>query len=320
MPAPAHASHALATATIVLIPSPFVPVHAAPPFATIGRPPPRSPGDRHARRRPEHHRRLGRLPAPRLRALLRLALPVRTGDPDAERRRRLAGLRSDQRSAGAGAGRPRRLPARDPAGPGHRPRRRPLRPPRRADDLLRGRHRLGRRPVPACLGGSARSGRSMPWSSSTAPPAPSPTRPGRRCCPTSCRPSISSNAVAWNSSAWQTATIIGPALGGILYAFGGTVVFGAAAVAFALTACWSPPSPIAARLDPPREGELGQPDRRHPASSARGRRSWAPSRSTCSRSCSAAPPRCCRSTPATSCWSAPGAWACCAACRPWVRC
>ena len=43
------------------------------------------------------------------------------------------------------------------------------------------------------------------------------------------------NAVAWNSSAWQTATIIGPALGGILYAFGGTVVFGAAVVAFAAT-------------------------------------------------------------------------------------
>lgn len=43
------------------------------------------------------------------------------------------------------------------------------------------------------------------------------------------------NAVAWNSSAWQTATIIGPALGGILYAFGGTVVFGAAVAAFAAT-------------------------------------------------------------------------------------
>ena len=43
------------------------------------------------------------------------------------------------------------------------------------------------------------------------------------------------NAVAWNSSAWQTATIIGPALGGILFAFGGTTVFGATACAFALT-------------------------------------------------------------------------------------
>jgi len=43
------------------------------------------------------------------------------------------------------------------------------------------------------------------------------------------------NAVAWNSSSWQTATIIGPALGGILFAFGGTTVFGATALAFALT-------------------------------------------------------------------------------------
>lgn len=43
------------------------------------------------------------------------------------------------------------------------------------------------------------------------------------------------NAVAWNSSAWQTATIAGPAMGGLLYAFGGTVVFGIAAGGFALT-------------------------------------------------------------------------------------
>lgn len=43
------------------------------------------------------------------------------------------------------------------------------------------------------------------------------------------------NAVAWNSSAWQTATIAGPALGGLLYAFGGTVVFAVAAVLFAIT-------------------------------------------------------------------------------------
>lgn len=45
------------------------------------------------------------------------------------------------------------------------------------------------------------------------------------------------NAVAWNSSAWQTATILGPALGGVLYAFGGRgeVAFAAAASCFALT-------------------------------------------------------------------------------------
>lgn len=44
------------------------------------------------------------------------------------------------------------------------------------------------------------------------------------------------NAVAWNSSAWQTATIMGPALGGILYAFGEAVVFTSAALAYGATA------------------------------------------------------------------------------------
>ncbi len=43
------------------------------------------------------------------------------------------------------------------------------------------------------------------------------------------------NAVAWNSSAWQTATIAGPALGGLLYAFGGTVVFAVSAALFTIT-------------------------------------------------------------------------------------
>lgn len=43
------------------------------------------------------------------------------------------------------------------------------------------------------------------------------------------------NAVAWTSSAWQTATVIGPALGGLLYAFGATAVFATATAAYALT-------------------------------------------------------------------------------------
>jgi MFS family permease len=42
-------------------------------------------------------------------------------------------------------------------------------------------------------------------------------------------------AIAWGSSAWQTATIIGPAVGGALYVFGQAAVFAAAALAFALT-------------------------------------------------------------------------------------
>jgi MFS family permease len=43
------------------------------------------------------------------------------------------------------------------------------------------------------------------------------------------------NAIAWNSSAWQTATIAGPALGGLLYVFGATLVFGVAAALFSVT-------------------------------------------------------------------------------------
>lgn len=44
------------------------------------------------------------------------------------------------------------------------------------------------------------------------------------------------NAVAWSSSAWQTSTIAGPALGGLLYAIGPSVVFGFAVAAFTIAA------------------------------------------------------------------------------------
>jgi MFS family permease len=44
------------------------------------------------------------------------------------------------------------------------------------------------------------------------------------------------NAVAWNSSVNQTATISGPALGGVLYLLGPTVVFATVAAAFAAAA------------------------------------------------------------------------------------
>ena len=59
---------------------------------------------------------------------------------------------------------------------------------------------------------------------------------GQALLPTLVPPVDFRNAVAWNSSGWQTATIAGPALGGILYALSGTVVFGAAAATYALTA------------------------------------------------------------------------------------
>ena len=43
-------------------------------------------------------------------------------------------------------------------------------------------------------------------------------------------------AVAWTSSAWQVATVAGPAVGGLLYAFGPVVVFGFAFAAFSVAA------------------------------------------------------------------------------------
>lgn len=42
-------------------------------------------------------------------------------------------------------------------------------------------------------------------------------------------------AIAWGSSVWQAATIIGPAVGGALYIFGEPVVFGGAVMCFAVT-------------------------------------------------------------------------------------
>ena len=41
------------------------------------------------------------------------------------------------------------------------------------------------------------------------------------------------SAIAWNSSLWQTASVMGPALGGLLYAFGPMVVFALAGSSFA---------------------------------------------------------------------------------------
>jgi MFS family permease len=43
-------------------------------------------------------------------------------------------------------------------------------------------------------------------------------------------------AIAWNSMAWQSASIAGPFLGGILVAFSATVAYGATAVIYALSA------------------------------------------------------------------------------------
>ncbi|MGU3480234.1 MFS transporter, partial [Methylobacterium sp. D48H] len=42
------------------------------------------------------------------------------------------------------------------------------------------------------------------------------------------------SAIAWNASLWQSASVMGPALGGFLYALGPAVVFGGAGGSFAL--------------------------------------------------------------------------------------
>ena len=44
------------------------------------------------------------------------------------------------------------------------------------------------------------------------------------------------NAISWSTSAWQTASIVGPALGGFLYVFGPAVVFASAGLMFIASA------------------------------------------------------------------------------------
>jgi MFS family permease len=58
---------------------------------------------------------------------------------------------------------------------------------------------------------------------------------GQALVPNLVPPEHFANAVAWNSIAWQTATIAGPALGGVLYLFGSQVAFATATVLFLLT-------------------------------------------------------------------------------------
>ncbi|GEP08427.1 Enterobactin exporter EntS [Methylobacterium gnaphalii] len=45
------------------------------------------------------------------------------------------------------------------------------------------------------------------------------------------------SALAWNSSVWQSSSVAGPAVGGMLYVLGPAVVFGTGAATFALAAC-----------------------------------------------------------------------------------
>ena len=48
-------------------------------------------------------------------------------------------------------------------------------------------------------------------------------------------PRLFTNAAAWSSSAWQVATIVGPAIGGLLYAIGPEAVYGCCILMFLLS-------------------------------------------------------------------------------------
>jgi len=43
------------------------------------------------------------------------------------------------------------------------------------------------------------------------------------------------NAIAWHALSWQAATVLGPAIGGLLYVFGALLVFGVIALSYGLT-------------------------------------------------------------------------------------
>ncbi|WP_460449939.1 MFS transporter [Alsobacter sp. SYSU BS001988] len=64
------------------------------------------------------------------------------------------------------------------------------------------------------------------------------------------------SAVALNASAWQTSSIAGPAVGGLLYAFGAPVVFAAATAGFATAAALVSLIRVAARTSPVQKATL----------------------------------------------------------------
>jgi MFS family permease len=106
------------------------------------------------------------------------------------------------------------------------------------------------------------------------------------------------SAVAWSSSSWQIATIGGPALGGLLYAF-------SPAAAFAGTACALTAALVAAFVMRGRKVERGD-EPTDLASVIAGlalifRHKLLPARSlsTSSQCCSPARSPCCRSSPRT---------------------
>ena len=123
------------------------------------------------------------------------------------------------------------------------------------------------------------------------------------------------NAVALSSTTMDAATIVGPAIGGLLYTLGPTIVYSTVALALALsvTLMLNVRLPHAIRA---KEPAAGTPCSRGCASSAPDPWCSARFRWTCSPCCLAAPPRCCRRSPTTSCTRDRADWACCAPRRP----
>ena len=62
---------------------------------------------------------------------------------------------------------------------------------------------------------------------------PSCRRPCNRWRPIWCQSRDLANSIAWNSSSWQTAAIVGPVAGGLLYGIGPVVAY-SVALAFML--------------------------------------------------------------------------------------
>jgi MFS family permease len=113
-------------------------------------------------------------------------------------------------------------------------------------------------------------------------------------------PGLFPRAVAASASATQSATIVAPAVGGLLYAFGSIWVY-APTVALYVIACLLMLSLTPASNPSSKAAPASSRCWPASASSAAARTSSAPSRWTCSPCCWAAPPRCCRCSPRTSC-------------------
>lgn len=78
---------------------------------------------------------------------------------------------------------------------------------------------------------------------------------GQALVPNLVAPEHLGSAIAWSATAWQTATIAGPALGGLLYYFGARAAFGAGTLLF--VTCVALFSAMASRPQPPR-GEVNR--------------------------------------------------------------